>query len=398
MALTPGLVLDGASGFVLIAFGILALLVRPRQTALVAFAVFAFGTGVRAIWANLAAPSFPSVEEWAVAPPTYLVGAAGLLWFTWSTLGGAPRRETTAAAFLGVITPIAYFIGFLSGGAPPRVLLGSIAFGLLNAAFYASLALLALRAAREGDGPRQARHALLAFALVAYPLAFDGIFLMGLLGTGVTVESGWLGAALLFPPVVTTALWVRAAAKGARRAVWVALAIPAFMLLGEVLALALTFPVAFNSGVLGACRTLTVALVALAFARSGLLGGQLAIRRGTIATGLLAIVLIVAQVMQNFLEAQYGLLMGGVVAGAFLFMAAPLQRMIERGHAPALPAPVAAGEHDEAYRAAIRVALRDRRLTRDEEVALADVAERLGIGARRAAEIRHDVEQERGIA
>jgi hypothetical protein len=41
--------------------------------------------------------------------------------------------------------------------------------------------------------------------------------------------------------------------------------------------------------------------------------------------------------------------------------------------------------------------LRDRRLTEQEELDLADLAERLGIGARRAIEIRQEVQHEKGV-
>src|SRR5204863_2694547 len=44
----------------------------------------------------------------------------------------------------------------------------------------------------------------------------------------------------------------------------------------------------------------------------------------------LALVFIVAQVAQNFFSAKYGLYLGGVVAGTFLFAASPLQRAMER--------------------------------------------------------------------
>jgi len=143
-------------------------------------------------------------------------------------------------------------------------------------------------------------------------------------------------------------------------------------------------------------RTLGALLVIFALTTGALDNGTRpagTVRRSTLAAGALALLFIVAQIAQNFFSAEFGLVTGGVVAGCFLFAAAPLQRAMEsmrdreprvRSTPPSQPLTQACGSHDEAYRAAVRVALRDRRLTREEELALADIAERLGIGARRA--------------
>lgn len=144
-------------------------------------------------------------------------------------------------------------------------------------------------------------------------------------------------------------------------------------------------------GAYGVVRVVGVVLLALAVLRSDILGVALprvVVRQGAIATGTLAVLFIVAQLAQNFLAAQYGLILGGVVAGAFLFAAQPLQRALEGRSAPR----EGVGKNDDAFRAAVRLAFKDRRFSQDEELALADLAERLGIGARRATEIRHEVE------
>lgn len=118
-------------------------------------------------------------------------------------------------------------------------------------------------------------------------------------------------------------------------------------------------------------------------------------RRGTFATGVLASFFIVAQVAQNYFSASYGVLIGGVVAGAFLFAASPIQHAIEgRGWVPAR-GEAADPRIVDAYRHAVRAAIADGRVTRAEEVHLGEVAASLGITAADAARLRHEVEDEK---
>ena len=156
-------------------------------------------------------------------------------------------------------------------------------------------------------------------------------------------------------------------------------------------------------GVNGILRVIGWSLLVYAILRADLLGVPLphfVVRRGAVAGTALATLFIVAQIAQNFLSAEYGLLTGGIVAGAFLFAASPFQRAMERlGEGrPARSSTSGVGSNDDAYRAAMRLAFRDRRLSQEEELSLADLAERLGIGARRATEIRHQIEHEKGVA
>jgi hypothetical protein len=158
-----------------------------------------------------------------------------------------------------------------------------------------------------------------------------------------------------------------------------------------------------ETGLVGIARIVSALLIGV-----GLLAGALderveasvRFRRSTAAAGALALLFVVAQVAQNFFSAEYGLLSGGIIAGTFLFAASPIQKRIERmgERKPGANASIAAvspGANDEAYRHAVRFALRDRQLEPAEELALADLAERLGVGARRATEIRLEVQAER---
>lgn len=118
--------------------------------------------------------------------------------------------------------------------------------------------------------------------------------------------------------------------------------------------------------------------------------------RATWAAAALAILFIVAQVMQNFLSAEYGLLTGGIIAGSVLFAANPIQRAIERAtQRSGEGAPKVGKVPEEAYKSAVRLALRGG-ITRAEELELARIADAHGIRAVRAHELRDEVERGTG--
>jgi hypothetical protein len=151
-------------------------------------------------------------------------------------------------------------------------------------------------------------------------------------------------------------------------------------------------------GLFGIMRTAGAFALATAVVKYDLLGVPLphiVVKRGVLAGAALAILFIVAQIGQNFLSAQYGLLGGGVIAGAFLFAASPIQKRMERiGEGKASPRSIGvAAQAEAAFRNAVALAYKDRRFTHKEELALADLAEQLGLGARRATEIRHELER-----
>jgi hypothetical protein len=150
------------------------------------------------------------------------------------------------------------------------------------------------------------------------------------------------------------------------------------------------------TGMRGIARTAGWLILVYAILHQDVLGLGLkprTVNRGAIAAAALAALFIVAQVMQNFLSAQYGLLTGGVIAGTVLFAANPVQRAIERATegSPARPGRMATQE--EAYKAAVRLALRGG-ITRAEEVELARIADAHGIAGVRALELREEVERQ----
>jgi len=109
----------------------------------------------------------------------------------------------------------------------------------------------------------------------------------------------------------------------------------------------------------------------------------------TVAMAALAVLFVVAQLLQNILSAQLGLVYGGAVAGVFLFAVNPIQRFAEK-HAEGGREAHAI----ETYRMAARLALRDRQLSKSEELELARLADRLRLTPSRALELLHEVSAE----
>jgi hypothetical protein len=162
-----------------------------------------------------------------------------------------------------------------------------------------------------------------------------------------------------------------------------------------------------DTSAVGILRTVAALLVGLALLGRGLEiqpAPRVPARRGTLAAAALATLFIVAQVAQNFLSAEYGLLTGGVIAGVVLFAANPVQKAFEgmgehkttdgRQRGPA----AARKRHETLFRDAVRLAAKDRRFDHEEELTLARLADSMGLSTERATEIRHDVEREKGVA
>lgn len=225
-------------------------------------------------------------------------------------------------------------------------------------------------------------------------------------------ESPWALVMTIILVVGLTVPWLVAAARaGSRMALGVALFWPA---LGLVSYLYMLVPGNDESnffdiyGILGVLRLIGWSFLVYAILQADLLRVKLprvAVNKGAVAAGALATLFIVAQVAQNFFSAKYGLLTGGIIAGTFLFAASPVQRSFERlgekgpaGGSRGRASPSRVGKEQEAaYRDAVRLAWRDRRFEPAEEIALANLADRLGLTAMRAIEIRLAVEKERGV-
>lgn len=110
------------------------------------------------------------------------------------------------------------------------------------------------------------------------------------------------------------------------------------------------------------------------------------ISKGPIAFGFLGAFFVGAQVAQNYLSDEYGLIAGGVLAGLMLFALHPLQRIGEKladGVTPRAK-PISKLTHDERldiYRSQAALAWADGHLARKERFLLDSLRERLGIAA-----------------
>jgi hypothetical protein len=116
------------------------------------------------------------------------------------------------------------------------------------------------------------------------------------------------------------------------------------------------------------------------------------IRASTIAGAFIGVFFAASELTQQFFQAR-GQFWAGVVAAAVLALAIrPLQRLADRLATTALPPMTkeSMASREAAYRSAIRIALRDRRLTAREELELLQLAEELGLPATRALELRNE--------
>jgi len=408
MVLSTGLLIDAVSGVLIFALGIFVVTRRPLRATNVAFTGFALSWGGAFVLFNV----FPDPGAGATVVGSWLtLGAAGALVYL---LARFPRRLEDArlgavALVVGVTVFAAGFISRESGyglGRPGAGLPFSfwVFSSPIFAASLAGVALFALRFARA-RGPEAPRERS-QYALTAAALLMD----IGV-RTGLALAGGDPGGVILAVLLVAVwAAWLRNAAlvTGAERRAARNLALLALVL--PLAGLALTrplggYPDSFDSGILGVARTLAVAIFAYAILKHQLLDIDVKVRWGisktTVAAVFVAVFFIVSEGAQEFFgeraDSQY---LGIVAAGMLVFAIAPLIRVADRLAHRAVPIgepPRSASRKEETYRDALRVALRDRVLSSSEELAIARLAEELGIGAGRAMEIRQEVEAERGV-
>jgi hypothetical protein len=397
--------------------GIGALVFARRDRGALALGTYLTSFGVGLVGNNV---FFRDAEAGAWWTPFYVltlvgrcVGLVGMLAFWPRPLARAERTSViVGVAVAAIVSLLAFFRdGSVDWAAieavrnvptpyPWVVVSDQILLQASGSLAFAFLLALPLRYLKTAPHEHRIRRQLAWAIVVVITLASGGSFL---------IESTLLGATIPFTPygllpiLGSVILWLWATrhddGRPARNA---ALAITGLLLVGVVIQAIAPRPSLLESTAIGIERTLFAFLIAYGILRLGFLGYEpqrRTAKRGTIAMGAVALVLIVAQVAQNFLAAQYGLLMGGVVAGAFLFAAQPLQRAIERmGAGDRAPAPTVAprgqAAAEESYLLALRLALRDRVLSRDEERGLVVLAHDLGIPPRRAHELQDQVERE----
>lgn len=416
MALDAGTVIRASSAAMFVLLGVAVAVVGRRRADALALATLFGSVGAAIVANNLLRQGTDDV----VTLKNVLLGAAALggLAAAAMVLRGA-RRWPDAAFVAGLATGGVYVALLFAGGVDSldgttgagTSSEGVRAFARLatGAAFLATgtfVTSISVRVAR--DPPRERAGWVRAAGVVASL----GVWMVMQTPT-LTLDprDPWtLGATVVLVGGVTVPWLVAASRTRDRFPLLVALAPPALGCLAYAYYTTVSGSPAFFFdawGVLGIGRLVGWSLVVYAILKADLLGVSLphfAVSKGSVAAGALATLFIVAQVTENFLSAEYGLLTGGIVAGAFLFMAQPVQRVAERILAP--PAGPGAGRGavarvgdaaaEAVYRDALRIALRDRRVSREEELHLAELGERLGIPARRALALRHDVAEAMG--
>ncbi|HVL88082.1 MAG TPA: hypothetical protein VM681_08800 [Candidatus Thermoplasmatota archaeon] len=157
-------------------------------------------------------------------------------------------------------------------------------------------------------------------------------------------------------------------------------------------------------GALGVVRILAVAVLAYAILKHQLLGIDVKVRwtisKSTVAAIFITVFFLTSEAAQVVFATEDNEYFGIAAAGLLVFALAPLMQFAERVANAAVPVagsdalPRAAAEPEEMYRGAVRLALRDHLLTREEERALFRLARGLSLSPDRAHEILVEVERE----
>jgi hypothetical protein len=340
----------------------------------------------------------PSASAWVIGLVLVSVGAAavGAILVLLRLPVVSPRTRALSALVAALATlPFATAVVTDPVGVDRIVALHiGAGLGVLNALATAigPTALVAAALATSFDdhrGPRD--HALLAVAFVA-ALAYSEAGGGDILATP--------GAAATDPlyvvgfPVAMLAL-VAAGLVHLDRRRRVAGYTLAFGPLGLYLVVALVEVPAPIPGIVGVARSIAAGVLAYVILQLLPHAAPKRRRRLVRATTALALLFVVAQIAQNFLTAESGLLLGGVVTGAFVLVAPAVQRAWEREERTLVPAEAVASSAIEAFRAAVRGALVDGPMTSAKEEHLADVAHHLGLSPRDMVRVRREVEAEK---
>jgi len=336
-----------------------------------------------------------------------VLSAALLLAFAWPHVRRLTHRKAALGlallAFVGLVG-LAPFLIFVAGGHQNLELHGSpegVRAAELDAAAFAlylgvvavvTMALLeAIR--RDPDDPHNRGRLLLAGMLLltggtsnisgnlaiaagALPAQdFDAVAL---------ARIAFVVAALVLLPVLLWPLslrhvgpWPRGAAITVMLVALSITAIETVLLMGDLQ----------DGGFGGIASLLGLGAFAAAIFRFDLLGAHVwRPTAGVLASVALATLFITAQVAQNFLSDELGLILGGITAGAAVFVAYPLQRAAER----ALERDAKRGPKSE-YRALVEHAWSDGKFGPKERLMLSETRRRLGLGAEAAQAIEDDV-------
>jgi hypothetical protein len=272
--------------------------------------------------------------------------------------------------------------------------------GVLVGTMWALLFLLVSRLRRDPEPARTRAIALVTVAIALYPGTFPTQFLH----QAEPLQRSF-GLTSIAATAALAGLWIwktrRPGVSGLGRNV--ALFVCAWPLLAMLYA---TYA-GGGVGAFGVARALTVLILAYAILRHHVLGIDVKLRwtisRTTVAAVFVAVFFLGTEAAQQFFGETLGsTYLGIAAAGGLVFAIAPLQRLADRLAARAIPVPapmtpalpLAGPETEAAYRNALRMALRDRRIGADEAAALGELADRLGLRAAAAMRLEHEVRDE----
>ena len=385
-----------STGLIWVAFGVWLGLLGPRshRTRPVATVLVAIGTTAAVSNAAYADPRWAAFGV-VVTLLFELVVSAGVAWL-FVAEARVHRRNAIACAATSLGLGIAG--GMLAwaspvatpAAVPPDSIFAVLdrvdrsLFAVLMSALGGYALLLALLTGRAEVAEARAL-VTLAAGLVTYPLAYFFAGVTPPLALAVLVSAFPLLAALV-------AIMHAGAVAGrtARLAYVVAFAVALVTILAE--------RPGRDVGLVGIARVVSLGVIAYGVFSLGALGPSRHAaqdRSAALLTGSLVALLIVTQVAQNFLSSQYSLLMGGIVSGALVFAARPLERALEARRGPARVMPAADAARERSFLAAARRFHRDGSISREEERELMILAEHLAIPPSRAYELRDEVERER---
>lgn len=333
----------------------------------------------------------PAWGQWASGVCLALAGLALVpvgLWFP-ERLARSERRALVVASASGLFFLLMGGLGVVSAASARPAAATTEAIGgvtLFSATLFV-VVLLTLRYRHAETHRSRVQRALVAAGIglgVAVPA---GGFLLRL---GDVAYGGLLAAA--FFAAIVVAWLAHSRGEDGHVARNVALVLPAAMLVG-MLFQAWGQPGPAN----GVARGASVVILGYAILKHQLLGIDVrvrwAIKRSTLAAIFVVVFFVVTEAAQVYFD-ERGPYFGIAAAGALLFALAPLQRVAERVATAAVPL-VDDERSANVYRHALRAAMRDGSLSRDEERHLAALADELGLPAREALRLREEVEAER---
>ncbi|MEA3136895.1 MAG: hypothetical protein QOC71_1176 [Thermoplasmata archaeon] len=359
--------------------------ITPQVTFLVALRMLLAFIAVFGLWMLI--HRFPTTitdrdrwaRAWALLPLLALIGP--FIWTVTDIVAETPAG-TTSLAKLTIWSSV-----------------GSVQ--LLAGAMWGAVILLAIRYRRATDRDERNQMALMASAICIYPSMYAAWSTMRFAAAG-DYPPGALFIAAMLAVAMTALAWLRCTHDGrgaaARNVVFVILL---STLVGMV------FSAFFReTSVSGFARILAILVLAYAVLKHQILGIDVQVRfalsKSTIAAVFIAVFFIASEAAQQFFGDTLGSTYVGIgVAGTLVFAMAPLQKAAERLAEKAVPvaapagvasAPAASSRREASYRDAVRLAMRDRRVTSEERVSLFRLAEDLSIPAGRAAEIQHELE------